>query len=273
MAVTRCTDRYCEATPPNVRTASTALRFAVVAFVCNGTSSGGPLAELQLSRAIRLRRVLRRLRSEVDTVAVTHGFDPASVSALSRVGWVVRDVSSSVDHTRLIRPIGSIAAGKAGKHWPRVLRRTQLTVPPIIERSIVQSTDIFALKSVQKNATASFGLEKNYLGGNAFSSWAKFWELPRHADPAAHACGTLPLLAWNMSAYDRVLVVSLDDACPLEDPLPWMQQHADHYLIGGTDRADDFSAPPPRRAWDGIDDRVTILAALLKRWPYDQYTM
>ena len=245
MAVTVCANRFCEPTPPPLRAApSAALRFAVVAFVCNGTSNGGSRAEVQLSRAIRLRRVLRRLRSDVETVAITHGFfDQASASSLSRVGWQVRDVSSSVDHTRLIRPIGSIAAGKAGKHWPRVLRRTQRAVPPSTEQNIVQAADIFTLKALQKNATASFGLEKNYLGGNAFSSWSKFWELPRHADPSAHACGALPLLAWNMSAYDRVLIVSLDDACPLEDPLPWMQQHAEHYLVGATECAPRGSNP------------------------------
>ena len=64
--------------------------------------------------------------------------------------------------------------------------------------------------------------------------------MPRHSDPQAHACGTLPLLAWNLTSYDRVLVVSLEEACLQEDPLPWMRRHAGYYLIGANDLADDF---------------------------------
>ena len=128
--VMRCSERFCEPTPPTRANAASALRFALVTFVCNGTLTGGPPAEAHLDRAIRLRRMLRRSGSEVRTVAVTHGFDDASMRALRRVGWhEVQDVTQRVDPGRIMRPIGSIAMGKAGKHWPRALRQTELPHP------------------------------------------------------------------------------------------------------------------------------------------------
>ncbi len=259
-SVAPCNERFCPATPP-FGLAPAATQFALVSFVCNGSSTGGPPAAETLARALRLRRVLRRLGSSVTTVAVTHGFSHDSQAALRRAGWDhVHDVTQRIrDLSRLMRPIGSLAAGKAGKHWPRVLRRSQRTPPPSYEAAVQRSTTPVALKMAQKNATAALGLEKNYLGHGAFSSWAKWWELPRHSDPAAHACGALPLLAWNLTEFERVLVVAPEAACPRENPLPWMRSHAHHYLIGAHDRADDFEAPLPRRAWDGIDDRLLYL--------------
>lgn len=226
----RCADRLCLPVLPTRPHApsSRSLRYGLVTIVCNGTAHDGPHADETLQRALRLRRLLRKLRSEVETVAIAHGFDAPSLAKLRKVGWgEVLDVSSSVDPTRLMRPIGSLAAGKAGKHWPRALRRTAPLSDPHKEAAIVHAPNHTAFKRAQHNQSI-----KNYLGGGAFSTWAKYWELPRHTDPAAHACGTLPLLAWNLSTYDRVLLVSLDEACLLEDPLPWMRANSDAYLIG-----------------------------------------
>ena len=259
--MTPCDARFCPPTPPFRIGPEQASTFALVSFVCNGSATGGPPASETLSHALRLRHGLLRLGSSVTTVAVVHGYSDESLAVLRRSGWdQVHDVSQRVrDLSRLMRPIGSLAAGKAGKHWPRVLRRSQRLLPPSYEAAVQSSTTPVALKTAQKNATAALGLEKNYLGNGAFSSWAKWWELPRHSDPAAHACGTLPLLAWNLTQFERVLVVAPDAACLLADPLPWMRAHSDHYLIGSHDRADDFGAALPRRAWDGIDDRLLYL--------------
>jgi hypothetical protein len=305
--VTACSERFCAPTPPV--NATLPLRFAIVAFVCNSTRSGGD-ADGHLGRALRFRRSLRRLGSTATTLAVVHGYDRTSQRALRRAGWQVLDVSAAVSPERLMRPIGSLAAGKAGKHWPRVLRRAGAMQAPSIESAVARATDAASLKLARANASV-----KNYLGNRTFSGWAKWceptagccsrsrmpcsvqsdercstmhtlpchsqchlralcchaddrcaaqphgvrvraaeagrcrvisshlpsphiisrrcrdaassahltpshpiphhlpsspiisrrWEMPRHTDPSAHACGTLPLLAWNLS-YDRVLV-------------------------------------------------------------------
>ena len=124
-------------------------------------------------------------------------------------------------------------------------------MPPEIEARIITAVDNDAFKLARpKNLSV-----KNYLGHRAFSTWTKWWEMPRHTDRSAYACGTLPLLAWNLShSYDRVLIANVDTTCLKEDPLPWMVQNKDAYLIGANDRSDDWSGKAPRRAYDGIDD-------------------
>ena len=262
-----CTQRLCAPTPPTIGAAAD-LRFALVTFVCNSTrhsDSPADNAEAHLARALRFHRRLQRHASRnVRTVAIAHGYDGASLERLRRGGYDdVRDVSALVDPTKLMRPIGSLAASKAGKHWPRVMRRTTRVADPGGEAAIRAAHDVVSFKLAQKNASLK-SLGGSYLGSGAFSAWAKYWELPRHADGGAHACGTLPLLAWNLSAaYDRVLVADVDRACLHEDPMPWMRRHADHYLIGANDLADDFSGSlspaAPRRAYDGIDDSLLYL--------------
>ena len=257
--IMRCAERFCAPSPSFTPVDTATLRFAVVVFVCNGTSDGSSSAEEHLNRALRLRRFLRRSGSAATTVAVTHGYDAPSLAALRRVGWQVQDASNSIDPAMLIRPIGSLAMGKAGKHWPRVLRRTFMLGSPAAEAELRATTNPTSFKIAQRNFST-----KNYLGDGAYSSWAKFWQMPRHTDSRAHACGTLPLLAWNLTSFDRVLVVSVDDACLLEDPIPWMRSNAGAYLIGTNDRSDDWSDElsrhgQPRTAYDGIDDRLLYL--------------
>ena len=160
----RCTDRLCAPTP-SWSVKARPLRLAVIAFVCNGTRHGGLPAEEHLGNAVRLRRTLKRLGIGIDTVAVTHGYDEPSQAALRRVGWLVEDVSTSVDHTKMLRPIGSLAAGKAGKHWPRVLRRGTPVSDPNVEAAVIDATDHAALKAAQKRAEPM----KNYLGNGTFT--------------------------------------------------------------------------------------------------------
>lgn len=87
MSSLRCSERFCAPTPSTTNPAASALRFALVAFVCNGTSYGGPLAHQHLARALRFRRHLRKLGSTLPTLAITHGYDATSLRALRRAGW------------------------------------------------------------------------------------------------------------------------------------------------------------------------------------------
>ena len=92
------------------------LRLAFVVFICNGGNDyyGNPPAE-QIIRALRLRRSLSRLQSQIRTVAVVHGFGNASIAALRHVGWEVRDISG-VDAGAIMR---QIRRETVGYHWPR----------------------------------------------------------------------------------------------------------------------------------------------------------
>jgi hypothetical protein len=90
--------------------------FALVVFICNGGNDfyGNPSTE-QIVRALRLRRSLSRLQSQIRTVAVVHGYDNASVTSLRRVGWEVRDITH-VDAAAIMR---QIPRETVGYHWPR----------------------------------------------------------------------------------------------------------------------------------------------------------
>ena len=51
-------------------------------------------------------------------------------------------------------------------------------------------------------------------------------------------CTSLKLLAWNLTQYDRVMVSDTDN-CMVEDPVPWMRRHRNHYFVAtpqGLDR-------------------------------------
>ena len=168
-------------------------RYALVTFVCNNSAAGDD-AGAHLLHALNLASELRRHGSAVPTVAIAHGYGADAMHALARAGYRVRDVSTQVDPERLMRPIGSLAAGKAGKHWPRVMRRTNVRFSETVEMRVREATTVAALHAATRNLSV-----KNYLGGGAFSSWGKFWELPRHMDRAGTCTREESAMDWGPS--------------------------------------------------------------------------
>jgi hypothetical protein len=91
-------------------------RLALVVFICNGGKDhyGNPPTE-QIVRALKLRRSLSRLQSQIRTIAVVHGYNNVSLEALRKTGWEVRDFSH-VDAGSIMR---QVPRETVGYHWPR----------------------------------------------------------------------------------------------------------------------------------------------------------
>ena len=91
------------------QTASPA-RYAFVVSLCNITDYYGKGGEMQLDRALRLKRTLHAVGSTIDTIAFVHGYSAHSITRLRTAGWDVRDMTA-IDVSGLLQPILEPMAG------------------------------------------------------------------------------------------------------------------------------------------------------------------